>query len=48
MSRAFVRENDATAGVVPLPDRPVSPHRNLVTRRGLRLIEKRIARLQVS
>jgi transcription elongation GreA/GreB family factor len=46
MSRAFVRENDATAGVVPLPDRPLSPHRNLVTRRGLRLIEKRIARLQ--
>ncbi|MCE3250644.1 MAG: GreA/GreB family elongation factor [Geminicoccaceae bacterium] len=46
MSRAFVRENDATAGVVPLPDRPVSPHRNLVTRRGLRLIETRIAEFQ--
>jgi hypothetical protein len=27
MSRAFVRENDETAGVVPLPDRPLSPHR---------------------
>ena len=46
MSRAFVRENDETAGVVPLPDRPLSPHRNLVTRRGLRLIETRIAEFQ--
>ncbi|MGH6885883.1 MAG: transcription elongation factor, partial [Geminicoccales bacterium] len=36
MSRAFVKENDETAGAVPLPDRPISPHRNLVTRRGLR------------
>jgi transcription elongation GreA/GreB family factor len=41
MSRAFVKEDDATA---PLPDRPVSPQRNLVTRRGLRLIEDEIAR----
>ena len=46
MSRAFVKEDDETAGVVPLPDRPISPHRNLVTRRGLRLIESRIAQLQ--
>jgi transcription elongation GreA/GreB family factor len=46
MSRAFVRENDETAGVVPLPDRPLSPHRNLVTRRGLRLIERSIAEAQ--
>jgi len=43
MSRAFVKENDETAGVVPLPDRPISPHRNLVTRRGLRLIESKLA-----
>ncbi|MGH6897494.1 MAG: GreA/GreB family elongation factor [Geminicoccaceae bacterium] len=41
MSRAFVKETD---GSVPLPDRPISPHRNLVTRRGLQLIEERIAR----
>jgi transcription elongation GreA/GreB family factor len=46
MSRAFVRENDETAGVVPLPERPLSPHRNLVTGRGLRLIERRIAEFQ--
>jgi len=42
MSRAFVKEDDATAGTL-LPDRPVSPHRNLVTRRGLRQIEQAIA-----
>ena len=41
MSRAFVKEDDAET---PLPDRPVSPHRNLVTRRGLQLIEHEIAR----
>jgi transcription elongation GreA/GreB family factor len=41
MSRAFVKEDDAGT---PLPDRPVSPHRNLVTRRGLQLIEQEIAR----
>ena len=46
MSRAFVKEDDASAGVVPLPDRPISPHRNLVTRRGLRLIERKLAQCQ--
>ena len=45
MSRAFVKEDDQ-AGAVPLPDRPISPHRNLVTRRGLRLIEDKIAQYQ--
>jgi transcription elongation GreA/GreB family factor len=40
MSRAFVKEDD-TAGA-PLPDRPVSAQRNLVTRRGLRQIEQAI------
>ena len=44
MSRAFVKEDDGDPGVVALPDRPISPHRNLVTRRGLRLIESRVAR----
>jgi transcription elongation GreA/GreB family factor len=43
MSRAFVKEDDAGT---PLPDRPVSPHRNLVTRRGLRVIEEELARHQ--
>ena len=42
MSRAFVKENDE-AGALPLPDRPISGARNLVTGRGLRLIERAIA-----
>lgn len=41
MSRAFVKELD---DVVPLPDRLISPDRNLVTGRGLRLIEAALAR----
>jgi transcription elongation GreA/GreB family factor len=45
VSRAFVKEDDQ-AGAAPLPDRPISPPRNLVTRRGLRLIEDRIAQYQ--
>ena len=46
MSRAFVKEDDADPGVVALPDRPISPHRNLVTRRGLRLIESKVAQYE--
>jgi transcription elongation GreA/GreB family factor len=43
MSRAFVKDS-ADAGVPALPDRPVSAARNLVTRRGLGLIEAACAR----
>ncbi len=43
MSRAFVKEDDAST---PLPDRPVSTQRNLVTQRGLLLIEQAITRYQ--
>jgi transcription elongation GreA/GreB family factor len=42
MSRAFVKESDE-AGAPPLPDRPISGARNLVTGRGLRLIERALA-----
>jgi transcription elongation GreA/GreB family factor len=45
VSRAFVKEDDL-AGAAPLPDRQISPERNLVTRRGLRLIEREMARYQ--
>jgi transcription elongation GreA/GreB family factor len=45
MSRAFVKEDDQ-AGAAPLPDRPISAARNLVTRRGLRLIERKITQYQ--
>jgi transcription elongation GreA/GreB family factor len=43
MSRAFVKEDDQAAGQGPLPDRPISPNPNLVTRRGLALIEREVA-----
>jgi transcription elongation GreA/GreB family factor len=43
MSRAFVKEDDQAAGQGLLPDRPISPHPNLVTRRGLLLIERQVA-----
>jgi transcription elongation GreA/GreB family factor len=45
VSRAFVKEDDQ-AGAAPLPDRPISPQRNLVTRRGLQLIERKVAQHQ--
>lgn len=41
MSRAFVKETDEVPDV---PDRPVSTHPNLVTARGLHLIEGEVAR----
>ncbi|MDQ0469751.1 transcription elongation factor GreA [Labrys wisconsinensis] len=39
MSRAFTRDGQEGEGAEVLPDRPLSPHRNLVTRRGLGRIE---------
>lgn len=44
MSRAFVKESDG-AEVDDLPELVVSPHRNLVTADGLRLIEATLDRL---
>jgi hypothetical protein len=44
MSRAFVK--DADENVDELPDRPISPHPNLVTVEGLAAIEATFARLQ--
>ncbi|MCJ8143246.1 GreA/GreB family elongation factor [Ancylobacter sp. A5.8] len=43
MSRAFVKED---GGPEAPPERPVSAGRNLVTRRGLALIDAEIARLR--
>ena len=45
MSRAFVKEDDS-GGVEPLPDRPISPHPNIVTPEGLALIDRNLADLQ--
>jgi transcription elongation GreA/GreB family factor len=44
MSKAFTKEAEAGDVYDDLPDRPVSPH-NLVTPKGLELIEAELARL---
>ena len=44
MSRAFVKELED--GVEELPERPISPHPNLVTAEGLAYIEAEVTRLQ--
>ncbi len=43
MSVAFTREEDLEATAADLPDRPVSPHPNLVTAEGLEQIEAELA-----
>jgi transcription elongation GreA/GreB family factor len=43
MAVAFTREEDYEAQAADLPDRPVSPHPNLVTRTGLQAIEQALA-----
>lgn len=46
MNRAFVKEPDGSDAYDELPDRPIGPEPNLVTRRGLARIDEEIARLQ--
>lgn len=46
MSRAFTREDDNENAINDLGERPVSPHRNLVTAHGLAKIDEAIAELQ--
>jgi transcription elongation GreA/GreB family factor len=43
MSVAFTREEDYESQAANLPDRPVSPHPNLVTASGLAAIEAELA-----
>ena len=43
MAVAFTREEDYEAQAADLPDRPVSPHTNLVTATGLAAIEAELA-----
>lgn len=43
MSVAFTREEDLEAAAAHLPDRPISPHPNLVTREGLAQLEAALA-----
>ena len=46
MSRAFTKDRDDGELFEELPDRPISPHPNLVTSGGLALIEAAVTRLQ--
>lgn len=43
MSVAFTREEDLEATAADLPDRPISPHPNLVTPQGLAAIDHALA-----
>ncbi len=43
MSVAFTREEDAEAQAANLPDRPISPHPNLVTPSGLAALDAAVA-----
>jgi transcription elongation GreA/GreB family factor len=45
MSRAFVKETDTEPA---LPDRPISPHRNLVTEAGLAAIKDTLSRFETT
>ena len=46
MSIAFVREKEGGEAFEDLPDRPISPHTNFVTRQGLAQIEAEVRRLE--
>lgn len=43
MSVAFTKEEDSEAAAANLPDRPISPHPNLVTRAGLEQLDAALA-----
>jgi transcription elongation GreA/GreB family factor len=46
MSRAFTREENSENAVPGIGERPVSPHRNLVTQDGMAMIEAELAGLR--
>lgn len=46
MSRAFTKDDDSTMGLADIGERPVSQHRNLVTREGLAAIDGELASLR--
>ena len=48
MSVAFTREEDYEAQAANLPDRPISPHPNLVTQDGLKAIEDALAQARAA
>ncbi|MBZ9702542.1 MULTISPECIES: transcription elongation factor GreA [unclassified Mesorhizobium] len=46
MSRAFTREEDSENAIAGVGERPISQHRNLVTERGLAMIDENLADLR--
>ncbi len=48
MSVAFTKEQDSEAAAADLPDRPVSPHPNLVTETGLAQLDAALATAQAA
>jgi transcription elongation GreA/GreB family factor len=48
MSVAFTKEGDLEATAADLPDRPISPHPNLVTPQGMALLEEALAAAQAA
>ena len=48
MSSAFTRENDDNDSIEDIGERPVSPHRNLVTPEGLAQIEHEVEAARVA
>ena len=48
MSVAFTREEDSEAAAANLPDRPISPHPNLVTRQGLDELDAALAQARAA
>ncbi|WP_395674251.1 transcription elongation factor GreA [Phenylobacterium sp.] len=48
MAVAFTREEDYEAQAADLPDRPISPHANLVTAEGLAAIEAELAQARAA
>ena len=48
MSVAFTREEDSEAAAADLPDRPISPHPNLVTAEGLAAIGAALAQAKAA
>ncbi|TIT28242.1 MAG: transcription elongation factor, partial [Mesorhizobium sp.] len=46
MSRAFTREEDSENAIAGIGERPISQHRNLVTERGLAMIDQELEGLR--
>ena len=48
MSVAFTKEEDSEAAAADLPDRPISPHPNLVTAAGLAQLEDELSKARAA